>query len=1028
MLPPDFMIHQRYRIIYVVDERPGSQIYRTRDEQTGHLALVARLPAADDEARRDIELLVRQVAALRQDVLLPITDHFALDDAYAVVCEDPPGQDLDRALRARGGPLPEADVLTQARRLIIAVEHLHSQRPPLYLGDPQPGDLWIGADGAWQLTPFALIRAIDHAPSPYRAPELSARDAEPTPASDLYAIGAMLYQALTGWAPPTAEQQQTGTPLTGPRALNPAISPLAEQALLRSLQVKAANRYQAAREMRLALETVKIMDGRSLGLGPDVVQAPPNEPSPAIYQPPASTPPPPPAVYSPPAAAPAESASYSTALPGQPYNAADYPAPAERRRGFSTGCLVGLAVALTILAIGVCAVLAMVVGIIPTPQPLAGFGATSATTVAPTSVAAPTAAGAPAPTSVPAPTSAPAPTIEPANLGPRAITLQNADQITQTRELTGSLFGPALFSPDGALLAVGIDHEIYLRDADTLTDRTRLAGHTGPIYVLAFAPDGSLLASGAIDDPVIRLWDPATGRLIRTLEGHTGWIRGLDFAPDGKTLASSSTDTTIRLWDLASGSSLRTFSGHTGLVGGVVFAPNGNTLASSSRDGTVRLWDVATGAQREDFKFQTPIDVQTNARYWTTGIAFSPDGRLLAVGAIDGIVRLLDATTGAEQRRLEGHTDWVVLRGVVFAPDGKMLATASQDGTIRLWDVESGAERAKLEGHQLRVISATFSSDGRRIASTSDQGGQLLIWDVQQARIAASSLSGQGLITSMAFSSDGTLLGAAGFNGAIRIHLLDQNRVNDIAGSVAASQALAFLPDNRLAAITDQGTIVVLTRGDPQGKTLDGLDGEPLNVAVSRNGALIAAGSNTGTIGIWETSTGAAKTSIRSGFRTILALTINNDGSLVAVTGLPSEPTIEIWNTDTGKLHKTLPRQPATISGLAFQPRGALIAATDLNGALRLWDTQNGESIRTIEAGPDQQWFTSLAFSPDGTMIVTAAPNGDIRFWNAGTGEEVARTSILDTSLLALVFSPDGQQLAVSGRDGSIRIFTLPSR
>ncbi|MBO9323112.1 MAG: hypothetical protein J7457_13435, partial [Roseiflexus sp.] len=264
------VIHDRYRTIYTIDERPGVKTYRCRDEQSGELTLIAEF-TVDDEARSDLAILAKQIAAVSHEALLPLRDHFAGDSHYFMVCADPGGQDLERSIRARGGPLPEADVLAQASRLLLLLEHLHSQRPPLFLGDLAVTDVWITDRGVWMVTPFTLAIPIGQAPSPYRAPELARADAEPTTVSDVYTIGALMYHALTGWAPPTPEQQNAGMPLPGPRSLNPQISPLVEQVLLRALQLKSSNRFQQAREMRIALETAQMMGGRSLGLGPDVL-------------------------------------------------------------------------------------------------------------------------------------------------------------------------------------------------------------------------------------------------------------------------------------------------------------------------------------------------------------------------------------------------------------------------------------------------------------------------------------------------------------------------------------------------------------------------------------------------------------------------------------------------------------------------------------------------------------------------------------------------------------------------------------
>jgi WD40 repeat protein len=1031
MLPSDTTIHNRYRLIYVVDERPGSTVYRGRDEQSGRLVLVAALADRPDR-RNDLVMLARQVAGVHHEVILPVVDHFDEDNLYYVVYDDVGGQDLERSLRARGGPLREDETLEQAPRLLDALDHLHSQKPPLFLGDPLPGDVWIGEDGAWRLTPFTLIRPITHTPSPYRAPELDLPNAEPTAASDLYALNALLYHALTGWAPPTSVQRAAGTPLNGPRALNPAISTLVEQVLLRGLQLRPENRYQVAREMRLSLDMVTMMDGRSLGIGADAVPPAPStttrldQPAQAPVQPapqgvypapvqPAPVQPAPQGVYPAPVQ-PAPQGAYPA--PGQPYPPGYYPAPPQKR-GISTGCLIAVAVVLTLAAVAICAALAW---FIPS-SPLPGlFGARSA--VAPVQATVVPASS----TAAAAPTGEPQPAAAPSNLGPRAITLQNASQITQTREITGVVLGPVAYAPDGKTLAVGVSTVVNLRDAGTLEEfdpPRRLAGHSGLVSVIVWSPDSKLLASGAQDDSRIFLWNPVTGEQVRTLDGQTGWPRSLAFASGGKILAAGMSDSVIRLWDAASGAPLQTLKGHTAPVGGVAFSPDGKQFVSGARDGTVRLWDVATGKQIDTFTFQAPPNLATGEPYWTTGVAFSPDGKTIAVGATDGIVRLLDAATGKEQRQLRGHTDWVVIRGVLFAPDGKTLATASIDGTVRLWDVASGSQLNQLKGHGFEVLAISFSSDGQRLASTSDEGGQLIVWDLQQAQPTNSLQVGQGLVTSIVFSSDSTLLGTVGYNGTARLQLLGQNRYRTLFGASSANKSLAFLADDRIVSITDQNTIVVLGPNDPQGKALAGLDGKPFNVVTSADGKLIVAGSSTGAIGLWDGASGAAKPAIRSGLKLIYALAVSADGTRIAAGGPPDDPRIEIWNSATGKLLQTLTGVTSSLTNLALQPGGDLVAATDLQGALWIWNAQDGKLVKTIAATQQQRWFSALAFSPDGSMLVTGSPNGDLVFHRAQTGDEVAILPLRVAGVFSLAFSPDGQLLASGLSDQTVRILEV---
>jgi WD40 repeat protein len=1019
------VFNERYRAIYAVDERPGSRVFRCRDDQSGKLVLVAELPAPTGEATADLELLAKQIATVTLDGLQPLTDHFAAGNNYFLVCDDPGGQDLDRALRTRGGPLPEADALVQMRRLLELTGQLHSQKPALYLGDPMPGDLWVAERGVWTLVPFTLARPIGQSPSPYRAPELTQPDGEPNQASDIYGLGALLYQVMTGWAPPTAEQQQAGMPLNGPRVLNPQVSQLAEQALLRSLQPKPMNRYQTAREMRIALETISMLGGRSLGLGPDVLSGAEMLPS-NMAQPltPAVTPQlvlPPPAAASPGAPPPVVTPPPAYA-PAQPYppQAAQY--PPQQKRGISTGCLIGIAVALALLALSICGALAFFVlsttsfsSVLPNSGPTVAAQTAAPATAVPTS--APTAAAS-------APTTAPA--MPAANVAADAITLDSVSAITETSEITGSVFGPVAYAPGGEAIAVGLSDAVSLLNAETLENSDQLNGHTGKVTSLAWSGDGALLASGASQgDERIIVWDVASGTQKHILEGHSGWIRSLAFAPNGNTLASGSVDQTIKLWDAESGALLHTLGGHTSMIGGLAFSPDGARLVSGSRDGSVRLWDVAAGSEITSFSFRAPADPQTTARYWTTGVAFSPDGTRVVAGATNGIVYVLDATTGDEQRQLVGHTNWIVIRGVAFAPDGR-LYTSGLDSTVRVWDVASGQQTEQFDGHSLDVFAIGLNTDGTRLVSVSDQEGRMIIWDTASGEGVDSLRVGQGVVTSLQYSPDSAVLGSVGYNGIVQLRLMADGRFQLLPGSVLSTQSLAFLSTGRMATITDQQTVALLDLTAQNSTELSGLSAAPLNVAASDDGAVLAAGTISGTVTLWDGATSDERGELRGNLPTVALLAVSHDGSLLAAAGPASDPSVEIWDVARRALLHTLPAGEAPVSALAFQPGGTLLALATLDGSMTLFDGQAGTSVRTIPAAPEHGWFAGVAFSPDGELVATGTPTGLIQFWNAATGAEVASLT-QEYGVVAMDFSPDGRQLAVSGRDTRVLVYELQS-
>jgi WD40 repeat protein len=345
---------------------------------------------------------------------------------------------------------------------------------------------------------------------------------------------------------------------------------------------------------------------------------------------------------------------------------------------------------------------------------------------------------------------------------------------------------------------------------------------------------------------------------------------------------------------------------------------------------------------------------------------------------------------------------------------------------VRLWDVASGTQTAEFDGHGLRVLSVSFSPDGSHLASTSDQGGQLYIWDVRQQEDPRTYRVGQGLITSLVFAPDSSLLGMVGYNGSSRLYLIEQDQSRILLGSSVAKKSLAILQDGRVVTISDQGAIALLRATDQQATTLTGMDGLPLNVVVSGDGSLIVAGSSTGAIGRWDSSTGAARSPLQSTqLKQINDLAVNDDGSLIAAGGPQDDPRIEVWDGQSGELRSTLPAGDAAIIAIEFQPRGNLLAAADLGGTLRIWNTQDGALVKTIDATSQQQWFSTVAFSPDGATLMTGTPTGQITFWNPQTGEAVATLPQLEFGVFSAAFSPDGRRLVVGLADQSVRFFEV---
>jgi eukaryotic-like serine/threonine-protein kinase len=404
---------------------------------------------------------------------------------------------------------------------------------------------------------------------------------------------------------------------------------------------------------------------------------------------------------------------------------------------------------------------------------------------------------------------------------------------------------------DAALLASGgEDRTLRVWDGASGDVVRSIRGHAGEITAVAFDPTSRLLAS-ASNDLTIRVWDPITGRPIRTLAGHQRPPRWLRFAPGPEAvLASISDDGSARLWALDPDEGTTILRGHSSYVYSVAFSADGSRLYSAGWDFSVRAWDVAGGAPAPgvivsgDLQkgYVTAMAVSPDGRLIVTGhkterwgraparvwaaatgemlhelgsgawgvcdirfnadgsrvwivwdhdgvyefdltatpparrrivdrtaprsLALLQDGRELLVGRVDGIIVRIDAQTGRELGRLEGHRAGIT--GLAVHPRLPLLASASMDGTARLWDLDTGRCTAMLEGHWDKVYALAFSPDGQILATGSDDT-TILIWDVQHAEELTRLRGHEAYVYSLAFSPDGSRLASGSGDGTVRV-------------------------------------------------------------------------------------------------------------------------------------------------------------------------------------------------------------------------------------------------------------------
>jgi WD40 repeat protein len=401
------------------------------------------------------------------------------------------------------------------------------------------------------------------------------------------------------------------------------------------------------------------------------------------------------------------------------------------------------------------------------------------------------------------------------------------------------------FSPDGRILASGgKDWTARLWDVATRRQIATLQGHRMELSSVAFSPDGKILATGS-HDKMVKLWDVVGKRELKTLVGHGQMVNMVACSPDGRLVASASDDGTVKLWDAIrkpEGDILTTQPSEAGVV---AFSPDGKTLAIDA--GVVKLWDRSTGRERVISRLRNltsrPMAFSSNLKtlavpgesgaieLWeitppqrlavlegarvNPALAFSPDGKILAVGNWDGSPRpqavwLWDIATRRvtkTSRPRDGGT-----RCVAFSPDGKLLAWSGDDPTVRLWDVAARREVATFTGHGRFVNAVAFSRDGSILASGSSDH-TVKLWNCLTHREVAT-LKGHGsVVLAVGFSPDGKTLASGGLDGAVRLwSVATGQEVGSLAGHRGWVRTIAFSPDGDLLATGSNDNTVRLWR------------------------------------------------------------------------------------------------------------------------------------------------------------------------------------------------------------------------
>jgi RNA polymerase sigma factor (sigma-70 family) len=596
-------------------------------------------------------------------------------------------------------------------------------------------------------------------------------------------------------------------------------------------------------------------------------------------------------------------------------------------------------------------------------------------------------------------------------------------------------------SPDGSTLASGgFDRVVRWWDAATGKELRSSGLHPDYVIDMVFSLDGKRLYSCC---GTVYFWEVATGKQIeQTAVLEKGCI-ALALSPNGKTLAMG-TITGLRLWDTAGNISVRLLGDAKEAVSSVAFSPDGRWLACTGDQLRVHVWDLQT--QKEVYTFKGMGAAAYN--FW--GVRFSPDKKLLAATRA-GETYVWDLITGKEVGKFGREQNG---RGVVFSADSKKLIAPGRDGWPHLWDIASGKELAwfSAEGEPGEwTMALALTKDGKTLVS-GHSDHTVRLWDAATGKEILPFGVPHTSVSAVAWADGGKTLVSGSRDGVV--HRWDAGTGKEL-GTLAKLQgtrpSVAVSPDGKVAAAGALGVFKVQRWQVDTGKELPALEkpAEAAALAFSPNGQLLAAGGWDQRVRVWRQA-GALLHTLDDFKGPIYTVAFSPDGRLLAASGnehpkhadwgdqaKPASKVhgIVLWDAATGKLHGRLGNHLSSVRALAFSPDGKILAAAPNDGSLadgthsdkekavRLWEVASGKERLRLEAG--FEGATALTFVQGGKLLAVGTPWSRLQLWDAATGKLLQDLRGHRHGITSLALSQDGQRLGSASQDGTILVWDV---
>lgn len=588
------------------------------------------------------------------------------------------------------------------------------------------------------------------------------------------------------------------------------------------------------------------------------------------------------------------------------------------------------------------------------------------------------------------------------------------------------------FSSDGTQFLIHATNHVSLWRTSDLNKLVEMPAIDEPVRSIHFTPSGprivslrsKLNSSSSTSEYAFTIWKLDGSKLFGPVQHK--WIHSVHFSPDGNRVLAVSHNTDLRVWDAKTGDALaEEFSGG-GSNPSIAFSPDGKRFAVGSYGSLVGY------IFNSDMPTAGSLALPHSSAIRCVG--FSPDGRFVATGGSDTIARVWDASTG---KLISGsiHADREI-RQIEFDATSKYLVTASADRTVRVWDVATGRPIRESIRCVERIESIRVSPDGTSILISTEKDDQ--VWDLRPGQaLSQTTFRPNGKDWRSVVSPDGTLkVKLSGeYNGSpTRMQLFDPHRETPASARLCYEANIfcaKFSPDSQRIALAvglvngpARGRAEILDRSGKRLFELSANDWGILDIDFSPDGRKIATGAKTMHAQVWDGETGTPITPPLKHGTDVESVRLSPDGRKLLTIG---GAIARVWNAETGGLLFALHHEGEVFEGV-WSESGRFIASGSQDASCRVWDAQDGRLLQDLR---HPTAVRCVAFDRDEMRIATGSTDGEVRMWDVNIGEEISEPLRSGSpphrgAVFSIRFVEDGRRLEVRGPSAE-HVWEVPS-